>query len=161
MDIILAVRRPEGHQPSNRRVIESLSRYRETPEKIVVELTPEGYHYLGSEEAVAATEAAVFVSFAIGSGFRTKGIGPDLAELVQMGAEHDPPVRRTNLTTALLALYAKGDIQRSGEGKRGDPYRYRPRDADSFVTQTVEKENANETGVDLRTEALRIFGDEL
>ena len=54
VDIILALRRPEGNQPASRRVIESLSRYTETPEKIVVELTDAGYILLGTDEAVAA-----------------------------------------------------------------------------------------------------------
>lgn len=154
VDIILAMRRPEGHQPSNRRVIESLSRYPETPEKIVVELGNDGYTFLGTEDAVAATEAAAFVSFAIGSEFRTNGIGPDLSALTELGAKHDPPVRRTNLTAALSMLYARGNVERSGLGKKGDPYRYTPRDADSFRTQTVGNERIDGTPASLFGETL-------
>lgn len=57
VDIILSLRRPEGNQPKARRVIESLSRYAATPEKVVVELTEEGYVLLGDEEAVSLADA--------------------------------------------------------------------------------------------------------
>jgi hypothetical protein len=145
VDIILAIRRPEGHQPSNRRVIEGLSRYRETPEKIVVELTPAGYIYLGSEDAVATAAAEGFVSFALGSELRTNGIGPDLKDLAELGEKQDPPVRRTKIVMALSTLLERDEIERSGGGRKGDPYRYTLKDADSFRTQTVGSERKNET----------------
>jgi AAA domain-containing protein/bifunctional DNA primase/polymerase-like protein len=160
VDIILAIRRPEGHQPGNRRVIESLSRYRETPEKIVVELMADGYVLLGTAEAVAAAEADSFVSSAIGSEFRTNGIGPDLTELAALGDRQEPKVRRTNISAALARLYAAGQIERSGAGKKGDPYRYTPTNADSFRTQNVENESLNESETDPRPRVLRAVADD-
>lgn len=161
VDIILALRRPEGNQPSNRRVIESLSRYRETPEKIVIELTPAGYVFLGTEDAVAASAAQEFVSSIVGSEFRTNGIGPDLTEIADIGSKRDPVIKRTQITYALGALLERGDIERSGGGRKGDPYRYTPKDADSFRTQTVGTERINESRPDLVAEAQRIFGDDV
>jgi hypothetical protein len=149
VDIILAVRRPEGNQPGNRRVVEGLSRYRETPEKIVIELTAAGYVLLGSVEAVAASEADAFVRSAIGSEFRTNGIGPDLTELTALGDKLDPKVRRTTISVALARLGATGEIAHSGGGKKGDPFRYHPHAADSFRTQTLVNGAPNETQIEL------------
>lgn len=147
VDIILALKRPEGNQVGGRRVIESLSRYRETPEKIVIELTTEGYVYLGTEDAVAAAAALEFVSFTLGSEFRTNGNALDLKELTELGEAHEPKIKRTQITYALAALTEQGKVNRTGEGKRGDPYRYTPKEADSFRTQTVGNERMNGTSV--------------
>jgi AAA domain-containing protein len=43
VDIILSIRRAEGNVRPTVRVIESLSRFEETPDKLVIELTPEGH----------------------------------------------------------------------------------------------------------------------
>jgi hypothetical protein len=124
VDIILALRRPEGNQSGNRRVIESLSRYRETPEKIVVELTDAGYVLLGSAEAVATADARLFVS----DGLRSLGVGVPTEtkedDLVERGKLESPPVTRWAIRSALAAMVASGEIFRYGQGKRGDPFVY-------------------------------------
>ena len=76
VDVILQLRRPEGNQPSTRRVIESLSRYSETPEKVVIELTEDGYVLLGDEEAVSLADALRMVSALIGGRLARKTAGP-------------------------------------------------------------------------------------
>ena len=91
-DIILQLRRPEGNQPSTRRVIESLSRYDETPEKIVVDLIDEGYVLLGDSEAVALADALRIVSAHIGGEFEQKEV--DLDELAEEGDIPRATVRR-------------------------------------------------------------------
>ena len=75
VDVILALRRPEGNQPSSRRVIETLSRYTETPEKVIIELTDEGYVLLGGAEAVALADAVRFVSSLLGREIDQKQAG--------------------------------------------------------------------------------------
>src|ERR671915_1661943 len=57
VDIILSIRRAEGNVRPTVRVIESLSRFEETPDKLVIELTPEGYRSLGDATAFAEKEA--------------------------------------------------------------------------------------------------------
>lgn len=118
VDIILQLRRPEGNQPANRRVIESLSRYSETPDKIVVELTEDGYILLGDEEAVTMADALRFVSSHIGVEIDKKG-GWSVDELVAEGEMDANAVRR-----ALQELVFRGEAVKSGAGKRGDPFRW-------------------------------------
>ena len=133
VDIILAVRRPEGNQPSNRRVIESLSRYAETPEKIVVELTDHGYVLLGTDEAVAVSDARAFLSAAIGMEYRQNGTGLDMEALVGLGKESNPVLRRTTIQTAVEEMVRSAEIAKKGRGVKGDPFVYSPADPEGLV----------------------------
>jgi RecA-family ATPase len=119
VDIILQLRRPEGNQPSSRRVIESLSRYTETPEKVVIELTDEGFILLGDEEAVSVADALRKVSAHLHEQFGQKETGPTIDEIVQ-----ELDLTRTHVQRALRELEQRHEVQRSGQGKRGDPFRY-------------------------------------
>jgi AAA domain/Bifunctional DNA primase/polymerase, N-terminal len=125
-DIILGVRRPEGNQPTNRRVIEGVSRYAETPEKIVVELTGNGYVLLGTDEAVAVSDARAFLSTALGREFRQNGTGLDMKALEVLGEEHVPAIKRTTIQTAVDQMVRSGEILKTGRGVRGDPFVYLP-----------------------------------
>jgi hypothetical protein len=160
VDIILALRRPEGHQPSNRRVIESLSRFRQTPEKIVVELGPDGYVLLGTDEAVAAADARSFVSAALGSEYQQTSNGLTTAALVELGKEHSPAVTRWAIQAALASLTAAGQLIRAGKGKAGDPYTYTP-SAESAETQSYTAADNIGSPIDLRAVAQRIFRDDV
>ena len=126
MDIILAIRRPEGHQPGNRRVIESLCRYADvTPEKIHIELGEDGtYRLLGSDDAVAATAAVEFVSAAMGREFQQTDIGVTQKRLEELGADEQPPVKRYAIQAALARMIAASEVVRTGAGKAKDPYLY-------------------------------------
>jgi hypothetical protein len=117
-DVILRLRRPEGNQPRTRRVLESLSRYAETPEKIVIELTPDGYVYFGDDEAVAVSEAMGFASAAL----RRSSGGMNLVELLSAAEGRHS---RTTIQEALDKLSASGMLEITGKGVRGDPKRYR------------------------------------
>lgn len=126
VDIIAQLRRPEGNQPSGRRVIETLSRYTETPEKIVIELRDEGYVLLGDVEAVSAADAERFCFLSLGEDFdRKESEGLTRDELVQRGQDADPKVSEPSIRRALDRMIGRGDVIRSGEGKRGSPYTYR------------------------------------
>lgn len=157
VDIILAIRRPEGNQPTNRRVIESLSRYPETPDKVVVELTDDGYTLLGSEEAVAADAARSFVGVAVGSEFHKTSAGVTRKRLEELGNENEPKVRSWAIRGAIAALLSAGDLRQTGAGKARDPFLLWPREAgpESCETQIPSTTQPQ----DLRSEALRIFGD--
>ena len=140
VDIILALRRPAGKQPSNRRVIESLSRYPETPEMIVMELTDHGYVLLGNDEAVAAAVALEFVSAAIGAEYRQTSAGLSMKALEEKGKERQPVVKRTTIQSALDRLEGRAEIVRTGRGVANDPFIYSPADrgsAESAETRHV------------------------
>jgi hypothetical protein len=56
-DIVLQLARPEGQAPEGCRVLSAVSRFRETPDRQMVELTPQGYVVLGDVQAVVAAAA--------------------------------------------------------------------------------------------------------
>lgn len=119
VDVIVQLRRPEGNQPSNRRVIETLSRYTETPEKVVVELVDEGYVLLGEAEAVAIADALRIVSALLGGEFGRLETGVTVDELVEASG-----LARTTVQRAIRELRKRGEVAESGRGIRGNPYRY-------------------------------------
>jgi hypothetical protein len=145
VDIILSLRRPEGNQPRSRRVIESLSRYSTTPEKVVVELTEEGYVLLGDEEAVSLADALRIVSALIGGGLGGNENGWTLDEIV---AETELP--RTNAQRALRELDRRRDLTTTGKGVRGDPKRFRilPEKVSALTSMLGAESNSNVGGVE-------------
>jgi hypothetical protein len=121
VDVILQLRRSEGNVPKSRRVIETLSRYSETPEKVVIDLTDQGYVLLGDEEAVTLNEAIRKVSAHLAMTNEQKE-----TELVT-----DLDMTRGAIQRALRELGHRGEVHRHGEGKRGSPFTY------SLVQETV------------------------
>ena len=128
VDVILQLRRPEGNQPGSRRVIETLSRYSQTPEKVVIELTEEGYSLLGDEEAVTLADALRKVSAHLRDLFEQKE-SATLDELV-----NELEMTRAAIQRALKELERRGEVNRSGKGRKGDPYTYAVRETDSAHT---------------------------
>ena len=128
VDVILQLRRPEGNQPKSRRVIESLSRYSETPEKVVIELTEEGYVLLGDEEAVTLNDALRKVPAHLRGLFEQK----ESATLDELVNELD--MTRAAIQRALKELEFRQEVERTGEGKRGSPYRFALRETVSAHT---------------------------
>ena len=57
VDIIVSIRRAEGNTKPTVRVLHTLSRFSETPESLVIELTEVGYIALGTKGTVAVMEA--------------------------------------------------------------------------------------------------------
>lgn len=138
VDVILQLRRPEGNQPGNRRVIESLSRYSETPEKVVIELTEDGFVLLGDEEAVTLNDALRKVSAHLHGLFEQK----ETATLDELVSELD--MTRAAIQRALKELMYRGDVGRSGQGKRNDPYRYALQETVSAHTNGLYEQKETE-----------------
>lgn len=119
VDVILSIRRGDGNTRPTVRVLESLSRFDETPDKLVIELTPDGYRSLGDATAFAEEEAAQAIK-------ETLPATPDNAmttgELTDKLKEQD--VKRTSSQAALSKLLQEGTVTRRGGGKKGDPYRH-------------------------------------
>ena len=148
VDIILALRRPEGNQPSNRRVVEALSRYAQTPDKVVIELTDAGYALLGGDEAVAQSDALSFVCNLLGNKLQTNSFPASSADLLERG-KRERGLSAWAVRSALGTLVGRGELVVTGRGVKGDPHVYdRPPEppssgpeANSFGTPTPKQTN--------------------
>jgi hypothetical protein len=119
VDVILSIRRGEGNTRPTVRIIESLSRFDETPDKLVVELTDDGYRSLGDATAFAEREAREAILDVLPAK-EENAIKTD--ELLDKLKEQD--IKRTMATGALASLAGSGMACRIGAGKKGNPYRY-------------------------------------
>jgi hypothetical protein len=127
-DIVLSLRRPEGNGRKSLRVLQSLSRFSETPEELVIELTDQGYVALGEKSDVALQEATKGLLACIPTSETHALILDDLCS--------EAGIKRATAQRALAALVSGGDIQRIGEGKRGNPFRF-------FVTEGVSAQTSS------------------
>jgi len=119
VDIILSIRRAEGNVRPTVRVIESLSRFEETPDKLAIELTPEGYRSLGDATAFAEKEASKTVLDILPAKAEN---AMTMNDLLDEAKEHD--VKRTTAQEAISGLVDQRKVTRIGAGKKGDPYLY-------------------------------------
>jgi hypothetical protein len=116
VDIVLSLRRAEGASRPTIRHLHALSRFDETPDLVVIELTPDGYVALGTETAVAEAEARTAM---LDAAPNNEADAMTEAELL-MAAR----VKRTNGQKVIAELLGAGCLVRVGAGKKGDPYRY-------------------------------------
>jgi hypothetical protein len=116
VDIVLSLRKPEGNAPKNRRILQSLSRFLETPNDLLIELTEDGYRALGERVEMAHKEAKDAVVRALPE---KESEAVDLQELVLRAALKRPTAQR-----AIDELLREGILSRIGKGKKGDPFRY-------------------------------------
>jgi hypothetical protein len=119
VDIIMSVRRHQGETRPSVRVVESLSRFDDTPDKLVVELTDDGYRSLGDASAFAEREALSAIMELLPA---KEENAMKTEVVVDKLKEHD--VKRTVATEALAKATAAGSIRRVGKGQRGSPYLY-------------------------------------
>lgn len=118
VDIALEMNRDPA-KPT-RRVLAALSRFEETPQKLVIELAEGAYRSMGSPEAVSRAEVTDQVLEAL-PGPGEEPIGRD--DLL----ERLDPKPSGSLLKEVLSTLAEQErrIERLGAGKKGDPYRYR------------------------------------
>jgi hypothetical protein len=129
VDIVVAIRRGEGKTKPTVRVLHCLSRFSETPDSLVIDLTAEGYVSLGAEGAVAVLEAEAAMLDRMPQAAED-GLDLETMRLVE------PTIGRTVAKTALKNLFATGKVMRCGSGRRGDPHRYFSAMSDLVATQT-------------------------
>lgn len=116
VDVVLRLARQEQPARPGIRILSALSRFDETPAELAIELVDTGYVALGTQAAVALTEARDAVLDSIDA----SADGLTLDELTEeLGPSH-----RMSIRTAIGDLLAAGSIVRTGRGKRGDPYRH-------------------------------------
>jgi hypothetical protein len=119
VDIIMSVRRHQGEARSTVRVIEALSRFDETPDKLIVELTDNGYRSLGDASAFAEREAMSAIVELLPAKEENAMKTDEVVDKLKADG-----VKRTVATEALAKLTSAGTIRRIGEGRRGSPYCY-------------------------------------
>jgi hypothetical protein len=148
VDIVMAIRRRGGNAVPNSRVIQSLSRFDETPDSLVVELTDSKYSVLGDSTAADRSDSQADVVRWV-----AERPGSTIDDLVATGHRG-----RTRLQGELEQLESDGRLRRTGEGKRGDPYRYHPT---SPPTGHVDTPAASGSDAELLAELLRHAGGDM
>jgi hypothetical protein len=117
VDIVLSLRKPEGNAGKNRREIQSLSRFSETPNDLVVELRDDGrYVAMGERRETTLKDAKDAI-------FRTAPTSESEAgdlQAICLAAD----VSRQTGQRAIEPMVQDGQLSRIGKGKRGDPFRY-------------------------------------
>ena len=129
VDIVLSIRRPEGNTRPELREIHALSRFNETPPKLVIELTDHGYLALGEPHAVEAPKAEEAI-LAIAP--QTEGDAVAQDDLIKASE-----VKRSTGQRAIRRLIQDEKLDRVGSGKRGDPYRFWTPGKDSAQTRPL------------------------
>ena len=117
VDIVLSLRKPEGNCPKTRRLLQSLSRFSETPADLLIELIDGDYVALG-EPAETALKDAKDAIFAMVSENEVDAM--NFKEILA----HAKVSSRQTAERALDELVREGMLSRAGKGKRGDPFRY-------------------------------------
>lgn len=121
VDIILHLQRTGEAKPGQerQRVIEGISRFEETPGKLLVELSDrEPYHYdaLGDADELRDEQLGIEILRWLPT------TAADAIETKQL--KENVAVRAVDLGRALWGLMRSGQAIRLGKGRKGDPYRY-------------------------------------
>jgi hypothetical protein len=133
VDIVLSIRRPEGNTKKTLRTIHAVGRFDETPEELVIDLTPEGYVSLGSAANVREADAEQVITAAAP---KTPEEAVTLEELIK-----DSDVSRATAQRAAKNLCARGTLLTLGKGKKGNPFRYFLPEKDSAQTAHIDGRN--------------------
>ena len=116
VDTVLSLRRPEGNQKRNVRLLQALSRFDETPTDQLIELTDDGYRSLGEPGDVAIETERLNIIAALPNGKRNALDIEALCDATDMS--------RAQLRRRLDELLNDGEIRKTGKGRKGDAFRY-------------------------------------
>jgi hypothetical protein len=153
VDIVVSLRRAEGHTKPTVRVLHTLSRFTETPETLVIDLTETGYVALGSQGTVAILEAERAILELLPE-------TPEGALPVKDLCAGPPRLTRSVAQKALKSLTEAGLVTVTGTGTRGDAYCYSRAVNVSASTQTSKRGRKAETPKSLTAE-VQDRGDDL
>jgi predicted ATP-dependent serine protease len=109
VDIAITMKRTAGH--NQQRVLESVSRYSETPRELFIELTDEGYRSMGGADDISIEGKAERLLKVLDDAPKTA------SELITLSG-----LTKQDLSRAVAYLGSK--VQHTGAGHRGDPYQY-------------------------------------
>ena len=115
VDIIVSLRRPEGNQPRNVRLLQAVSRF-DSFDDALIELTDRGYRLLGAPGEAARAHAAAELLSTIP---KSKTKAATINDLVKTTNRS-----RAQIQKLLDALVETDEILKSGDGHKGSPYRY-------------------------------------
>jgi hypothetical protein len=133
VDVILAIRRPGGNFKSNIRSIQGRSRFDDTPEEFLVELTKNGYVPLGQAIDVENRKAQDAIH---ASAPNNEGDAMTLEALLAAAKVSRPAGQR------VIAEFLKDKkLARNGKGVKGDPYKYWRPEIHSAQTTTYTGQN--------------------
>ncbi len=144
VDVIVSLRRQDGGN-TKRRVLESLSRYDETPEKLTIELTSGGYTALGEASEVAAEDAKRAIPEVLPAKLEHAIKTADVVDRVKKQCN----LGRTIISGELNALAEAGVIKRLGKGVKGDPHLYYnpfPEDGEEAQDEAPEEKEFDSSG---------------
>lgn len=116
VDIILRLAVPLNPARTTIRELSILSRFDGAPDALMIELGEDGYEYMGTETAVAHSEASVAILDAL----RSTAIPVGQNEIT--GMVNAP---RITVQRALSELVERGQVVRIGLGHKGHPFMYR------------------------------------
>jgi hypothetical protein len=129
MDCLVELQRLRTDDTSSQRLIKATGRFgRDTPERKLIELLADGYHCLGDpdEKQTQATrkhpwhDDLMDVLQEAGEDWSSYD---DIADGIASRRGEQP--RRNHLVAVLGRLFDGGEIERQGDGKKGNPYMYR------------------------------------
>lgn len=116
VDIVLSLRKPEGHSRKTQRIIQALSRFSETPPVLLIELTENSYLTLGDpHEAILREAKTSIIEIVPGS----EAEAMTLKEIAENAG-----VQRSTAQRAVEELLRDEVLGKAGGGKRGSPYGY-------------------------------------
>jgi hypothetical protein len=114
-DVVISLRRPGGNCRPSLRELQAVSRYDDTPAKVGVELTANGYQVLDTSElALQEAKAAI-----IASASTTESEAMDLEAFCSSAG-----ITRSSAQRATDDLQKEGKLKKVGAGKKGSPFRY-------------------------------------
>jgi len=154
VDIVLSIRRLEGQGRETAREIHALTRFDETPARLVIDLRPDGqYVALGTIETVARQEARDKILAALPT---------DEADALSVNdLSKEAGISRTLGQDILATLEREGLARHIGRGKRGDPLRFLSARTESLGSGRMAEINGHgnkATSEDLVADAERRFG---
>lgn len=143
VDIILELGRVERGDRTNRRRLEGYSRYKGTPENIVIQLSEEGYLLKNEDNWDADDPSAA-----------TKAVGTSNETKIRQWLRTHPGWWQTGAVAAALGLaerttrdslgflVSREEIDQRGSGRKGDPYVY-------AGTEEMPTDGQNDTNLDV------------
>ena len=131
VDIVLSLRKQEGTSAKNRRLLQSVSRFSETPSGLLIELSTSEYLAIGERHETALKDAH---DTTLRISPKTEAQAATLEELVRVA-----DLSRATVARAIDKLIREHQLYRVGHGKRGDPFRYfRPENCFSSTSHIGE-----------------------
>jgi hypothetical protein len=114
-DLILSLRKPDGNQPENRRLLSSSGRYSgETHNNLLIEMTDHGFVTIGNPQETAISDAKETI---LAMAPRSEIEAATLAEIAQA-----TKIAKITVQRACDELVKSGKLNRTGKGKKGSPF---------------------------------------